>query len=130
MFYILCGLCADFAHIALNQGSDIPAIGASGAIAGVMGAYLVMYPSARVLTLLLLFPFIRVVRLPAFFYLLLWFGMQVLSQIFDWNLESGIAFAAHIGGFMLGILLLSMLKVDDKIISGRGHSRAPGDWGW
>lgn len=130
LFYFFCGFCADFTHIALYSGSMIPVVGASGAVAGVMGAYLVLFPNARVRTLIILFPFIRTVRLPAFFFLIVWIGLQVLSQAFSWGLESGIAFAAHIGGFAVGALLLSMLKVDDKIINGPGNIRPPGQWGW
>ncbi len=130
LFYLLCGFFADFAHIMLNQSSQMPAIGASGAIAGVMGAYLVMYPGARIRTLIIFFPFVRVVLLPAVFFLLFWFGMQILSQLLSWGAETDVAFAAHIGGFVLGMFLLAFLKVDDKIILGKGNSRAPGNWGW
>jgi len=130
LFYFLCGLCADFTHIVLFPNSSVPAIGASGAIAGVMGAYLVLFPGAKVRALLLLFPFIRTVRLPAFFYLIVWFALQILSQVYHWGMEAGVAFGAHIGGFVLGMLLLSLLKVDDKIINGPDPIRAPGHWGW
>ena len=126
----MCGLFADFVHILLNPQSSVPAIGASGAIAGVMGAYMVLFPTARVRTLIILFPFIRVVLLPAFFYLFFWFFMQIISQVYHWGVESGVAFGAHIGGFVLGMILLGALKVDDKIIGGRGYTRAPGNWGW
>jgi len=131
LFYFLCGFCADFTHLALYPDSMIPIVGASGAVAGVMGAYLVLFPNARVRTLILfVFPFIRTVRLPAFFFLIFWIAFQVLNQVFSWGLESGIAFAAHIGGFVVGAFLLSMLKVDNKIINGPGNIRPPGHWGW
>jgi membrane associated rhomboid family serine protease len=132
-FYFLCGFAADFAHIMLNPSSAIPAIGASGAIAGVMGAYMVLYPTARVRTLIIFFPFIRVVTIPAIVYLILWFGIQILSQVATSAMDTGgagVAFGAHIGGFILGMLLLMLFKVDDKIIGGRGSIRAPGHWGW
>jgi membrane associated rhomboid family serine protease len=130
LFYLLCGVAADVTHVALNSSSSMPAIGASGAIAGVMGAYLVLYPRASIRTLIILFPFIRVVNLPALFFLFVWFGIQVLSQLMSWGGESDVAFGAHIGGFVLGMLILSLLKVDDKVIGGRGNVRAPGNWGW
>ena len=95
-----------------------------------MGAYVILYPRAKVRTLIIFFPFIRVVVLPAIFYLLLWFGIQIFSQVMDPGLEGGVAFGAHIGGFILGMLLLALLKVDDKIIGGKGGIRAPGQWGW
>ncbi len=129
-FYFLCGFCADFTHIALYSDSMIPVVGASGAIAGVMGAYLVLFPGARVRTLIILFPFIRTVRLPAFFFLIVWIALQILNQVFSWGLESGVAFAAHIGGFVVGAFLLAMLKVDNKMINGPGDIRPPGQWGW
>jgi membrane associated rhomboid family serine protease len=130
LFYILCGFAADFVHIILNPSSTTPAVGASGAIAGVMGAYMILYPRARVRTLLVFFPFIRVVVIPALFYLIIWFGLQLFSQIYHWGAETGVAFGAHIGAFVLGILMLALLKVDDKVIGGRGNIRAPGRWGW
>jgi len=130
LFYFLCGLAADMTHIAINPSSTVPAIGASGAIAGVMGAYMVLFPRARVRTLIIFFPFIRVIHLPAVFFLFVWFAMQVLSQLLSWGIESEVAFGAHIGGFILGMLLLGLLKVDDKVIGGRGDIRAPGQWGW
>jgi membrane associated rhomboid family serine protease len=130
IFYLLCGLAADFAFIALNPSTTNPTIGASGAIAGVMGGYMVLFPYARIRTLIILFPFIRTVGLPAIFYLLVWFCLQLFSQILAGSSESGVAFAAHIGGFILGLLIVAVLKVDDKVIGGYGPSRAPGHWGW
>ncbi len=108
IFYILSGLGASFAHILFNPNSRIPVIGASGAIAGVLGAYLILYPRARVLTFIFLFFFIRIVPIPAAVILGFWF----LAQILNVGIGGGVAWFAHIGGFLIGILLI-------KIFTGR-----------
>lgn len=104
MIYIFWGFVASMAHLAwaMSVGGDqllIPAVGASGAISGVLGAYLVMFPRARVVTLLFFF-FITTVRIPAFAYLIMWFVFQVFSASFD--VTGGVAYLAHIGGFVIG----------------------------
>lgn len=96
-FYVVAGLAATAAHVATQLDSTVPVIGASGAIAGVMGAYLVFYPHARVLTLVPLFFFIQFIYLPAFVVLIGWFLLQFLT-----NPNAGVAVAAHIGGFVFG----------------------------
>lgn len=101
-FYLISGLGASLVHIGLNSGSQVPVIGASGAIAGVLGAYLILYPQARVLTLIFLFIFIRIVPVPAFFVLGIWFIVQIMNV----GLGGGVAWFAHIGGFLLGIFLV------------------------
>ncbi|MBS3818191.1 rhomboid family intramembrane serine protease [bacterium] len=101
-FYLISGLGASLVHIGLNSGSQVPVIGASGAIAGVLGAYLILYPQARVLTLIFLFIFIRIVPVPAFFVLGIWFIVQIMNV----GLGGGVAWFAHIGGFLLGIFLI------------------------
>lgn len=98
-FYLLSGLAASLTHILFNPNSQVPMIGASGAIAGVLGAYLVLYPGARVLTL---FFFIRVIPIPAAFILGIWFIAQVLNV----GIGGGVAWFAHIGGFLTGIVLI------------------------
>ena len=113
VFYILSGLGASLAHIIFNPNSQVPMIGASGAIAGVLGAYFILYPGARVSTLLFLFIIIRVVSIPAAYVLGFWFLMQVLNV----GLGGGVAWFAHIGGFLIGILLI-------KVFSGRKKRRA------
>jgi len=97
------------AHAFSNRISAVPSIGASGAIAGVLGAYLVLYPRARVLTLLFLFPFIRIIVLPAQFVLGLWFVMQLFSGTLSLGVQSaqtsGVAWFAHVGGFVAGLAI-------------------------
>jgi membrane associated rhomboid family serine protease len=109
-FYLLCGLASGVSHLALNWHSEIPTIGASGAIAGVMGAYFVLYPKAKVLTLVPIFFFIQFVELPAFIFLGIWFLIQFLSAAGASGQAGGIAWWAHIGGFVFGILFLKMFQ--------------------
>lgn len=105
-FYLLSGLGASFTHIVFNPNSQVPMIGASGAIAGVLGAYFILYPRARVLTLVFLFVFIRVVPIPAAYVLGFWFLMQVLNI----GLGGGVAWFAHIGGFLIGLVLIKVFS--------------------
>ncbi|TDA35393.1 MAG: rhomboid family intramembrane serine protease, partial [Hadesarchaea archaeon] len=107
VFYFLCGLAASFSHLLSNPSSTIPAIGASGAISGVLGAYLVLYPRARVLTAVMYFYFIRVIKIPAFFFLGFWFILQVLSASLFLlaGAPSEVAYWAHIGGFLAGVIM-------------------------
>jgi membrane associated rhomboid family serine protease len=108
IFYLCSGVAAAFAHIAMSPGSAVPLIGASGAVAGIMGSYLVLYPRARVLVLFgMFFPF----RVPAFVLLLAWIGLQVLN-LFQTQDPNGpaVAWWAHIGGFAFGILVTLVLK--------------------
>jgi len=109
IFYLLCGIGAALLHVAFNSGSRLPMVGASGAISGVLGAYLVSFPHARVHTLLIIFFFIRFVELPAYLFLIFWFLFQFLSgtaQIGANQDVGGVAYWAHMGGFGFGILLL------------------------
>ncbi len=98
LFYLLSGLGASFVHIIFHPSSRIPMIGASGAIAGVLGAYFLLYPAARVLSLV----FIWIIPVPAFFILGLWFVAQVMNI----GIGGGVAWFAHIGGFLIGIALI------------------------
>lgn len=105
VFYLLCGIIALAMHMAFNGGSAVPIIGASGAVAGIMGAYFVLYPHGRVAT----FVFIFIVHLPATVFLGLWFMMQVvagLSQASEG--AAGIAWWAHVGGFVAGMALIRL----------------------
>jgi len=109
-FYVLCGLAAAVVQVIANLYSPAPTVGASGAIAGVMGAYLIKFPRTQIDTL---FWFVLVIRLaiPAPFYLLLWFAMQVLDSAFTGERSytgGGVAYFAHIGGFIAGILLIRL----------------------
>src|SRR3989304_2445545 len=102
IFYLLTGVAASMAHVALNPDSAIPLIGASGAIAGILGAYIVLYPRAKILTLLFFFFFVQVVKIPAIIFLGIWF----LTQILNIGAGGGIAWDAHIGGFATGFVLI------------------------
>jgi membrane associated rhomboid family serine protease len=113
LFYLVCGSAAAMAQIALSADSRYPMIGASGAVAGVLGAYLVLFPSARITTLLFLGFFITVLQVPALLLIGYWFLLQVLNGFFSLVLpmgEGGTAWFAHIGGFVAGILLLRLFR--------------------
>jgi membrane associated rhomboid family serine protease len=107
-FYLLCGVAASFAHVLANPASTVPTIGASGAIAGVLGAYFLLYPRSRVLTLVPLGFFLQVVQLPAFLFLGFWFLMQFVVGAASLSAGAGgggVAWWAHVGGFVAGALL-------------------------
>jgi membrane associated rhomboid family serine protease len=107
VFYLLCGALAGLAQTLLSPGSYVPTIGASGAIAGVMGAYFVLYPHSRVLTLIPLFIFIEIIEIPAIFFLGFWFLMQLFSGAgsiaHTTGNQGGVAFWAHVAGFVVGL---------------------------
>jgi membrane associated rhomboid family serine protease len=108
LFYMVCGIGAGLLHVLFNLHSTIPAIGASGAISGVMGAYILLYPRARILTLVFIFP----LPVPAVIFLGLWYVMQFLSGISTIGVKvtGGVAVWAHIGGFLIGMLLTVMAR--------------------
>ena len=108
IFYLLCGWASGLFHLFTNWHSQIPTIGASGAIAGIMGAYLVLYPGSRILTLIPLFFIPYFVEIPAVFFLGLWFLLQLLNATAAGAGSSGIAWWAHVGGFLAGILFLRL----------------------
>jgi membrane associated rhomboid family serine protease len=113
IFYLLCGFLATYAHAFFSPGSRIPAIGASGAIAGVLGAYLILYPHARVMTLIPIFFFITIRELPAIFILVIWFVLQLFSGVGSLGVTDaqdmgGVAYFAHIGGFVAGMVLIGL----------------------
>jgi len=109
IFYLLCGILASAAHIMVDPGSAIPTVGASGAISGIMGAYIVLYPKVRVHTLIFLVVYIRVIPLTALAVLGLWFGLQLVSGLMpDGGTGGGVAFWAHIGGFVAGAALIKL----------------------
>jgi len=123
LFYLVSGLAADFTHILLNANSRVPSVGASGAIAGVLGAYFILYPHARVLTW---FPPIFLFHVPAWLMLGYWFVEQFLSgaatSIADTHQTTGgVAFWAHVGGFVAGVLMI-------KMFSERPHRYRYGTW--
>jgi membrane associated rhomboid family serine protease len=109
VFYVLCGIAAALAQALPEPDSQIPMVGASGAISGVLGAYLLMFPRAHVLVLVPLGPLSQLVRLPALLVLGLWFAMQLLSEMFG-PPGAGVAFRAHIGGFVAGLALLPLFR--------------------
>ena len=106
IFYFLAGFGAGFIHILFHLNSTVPVIGASGAVSGVMGAYLILYPHAKVRTLVFILIFITFVDLPAFVFLIVWF----IFQFFYAGAGSGIAWMAHVGGFIIGILLIKQMR--------------------
>lgn len=112
VFYLLCGWASGLFHLFFNWHSQIPTIGASGAIAGIMGAYLILYPGSRILTLIPLFFIPYFIEIPAVFFLGIWFILQLLSATATNANSSNIAWWAHIGGFLAGILFLRLfLKI-------------------
>ncbi len=111
-FYLLCGVGAGLIQVYFDQQSTVPLIGASGAIAGVLGAYFLLYPRARVLTIIPLFVFFPVVELSAFFFLGFWFIMQFIQGWLSAGSEGGgVAWWAHAGGFLVGAALLPVFLI-------------------
>jgi membrane associated rhomboid family serine protease len=106
-FYLLCGLFAFFSHYITMPGSDVPMVGASGAISGVLGAYAIRFPRARVHVFIWFFFFLyTVVKIPALYVLGIWFVMQIFSGLAAAGGQSGVAFFAHIGGFIAGLIFI------------------------
>jgi membrane associated rhomboid family serine protease len=113
LFYLLAGAAAAATQVAVNPASEMPMVGASGAIAGVLGAYVILFPRARVLTLLPIFIFFQLIELPAYVFLGLWFLMQIASGALSLRIGAdagGVAWWAHIGGFLSGALFLPFLR--------------------
>jgi membrane associated rhomboid family serine protease len=106
IFYLLCGVVASFAQIAIAPGSSVPLVGASGAIAGVLAAYVMLYPYAKVLTIIPIFFFLRLIAVPAVLLLGIWFVLQVISGAGSLGSSGGVAWFAHIGGFIAGLVLV------------------------
>lgn len=108
IFYLLVGLSAALIQVFSDPQSTTPMIGASGAVAGILGAYLLLFPQARILTLMFIFIFIRMIRIPALIVLGFWFLVQLLSITSGY--ETGVAFFAHIGGFVAGLILVKVFQ--------------------
>jgi membrane associated rhomboid family serine protease len=106
LFYLLCGVIAVITNALPDIHSTVPMIGASGAIAGILGAYLILYPHARVLVIIPIFFFITSVWWPAWVVLAIWFALQILSSLLTAGGHGGVAWHAHIGGFVAGMLLI------------------------
>jgi membrane associated rhomboid family serine protease len=116
LFYFVCGICAALLQSAIEPGSKIPMIGASGAVSGVLGAYILLFPKARVLALIPLGFFLRVSYLPSFIFLGIWFLYQFLFGVSSIGARGGVAYFAHIGGFIAGLLLALPFKKQKKTI--------------
>jgi rhomboid family protein len=116
-FYFAAGLAAAVATVMMGPASRVPVIGASGAIAGVLGAYFVMYPHGRILTILPLFVFIQLIEIPAVIFLLLWFAVQLWAGLEEAGaaaIAGGVAWWAHVGGFLFGMALGPLLARPEK----------------
>ncbi len=116
IFYLLACAAAALLQIYVQPESSTPMIGASGAIAGVLGAYLILFPRARIASLVALIFFFTIVEIPAAIFLLLWMGLQVYSGLF--TSQAGVAWWAHIGGFLFGAVMVSLFAVRRKAIYG------------
>ena len=118
VFYFLCGIAAGLVHVLVNAGSSVPTVGASGAIAGVMGAYLVKFPRARIITLVFIVIFITTIDIPAAFLLIYWFALQFFNgagSIGYSQASSGdVAWFAHVGGFLAGMGLILIMPTRYK----------------
>ena len=110
LFYLASGVAASLAQVAIGPNSDVPMIGASGAVSGVLGAYLLLFPHAHVTTLIILGFFFRVVKIPALVVLGFWIVLQLLNGLGSFGARGGVAFFAHIGGFLAGMGLLFVLR--------------------
>lgn len=129
-FYLLTGLAAALAQVAAEPASIIPMVGASGAISGVMGAYLVLYPTARVYTLLPLGFFATTIALPAWGMLIYWAFLQFAGGLVAVEGKGGVAFWAHLGGFLAGVVLVKLFSRADQAERHRAHQWRPRRVGW
>jgi membrane associated rhomboid family serine protease len=127
VFYLATGLAAAGAHLLTASASSVPVVGASGAISGVMGAYLVLYPRVRVETLVVLVVFVQIVQLPAAAMLGLWFALQLLSGAVSSAVAGGVAFWAHVGGFAAGAALIRLFARSKLVAAKRAHRRLTRD---
>jgi membrane associated rhomboid family serine protease len=123
-FYLLCGVVAALSHILVSPASPVPTVGASGAISGIMGAYLVLYPRVRVNELFIFIVFFKVIPLPAWVVLLWWFFLQVVTGVPELSsvrpdVSSGVAVWAHIGGFLAGAVLIRLFAKRDLVLRHR-----------
>ena len=112
LFYLLCGIAATLTQVFIEPNSLIPVVGASGAISGVLGAYIIKYPKNKVTTLFIIIIFIKLVKIRAVYLLGIWFVYQLLQGYFSLGQESmgGVAWFAHIGGFISGVILVNIFK--------------------
>jgi membrane associated rhomboid family serine protease len=124
-FYLLCGIAAGLTQAYVTAGSNVPSIGASGAIAGVMGAYVLKFPRARIHSLVFIVVFITRLDIPAIFFIPYWFLTQVFSGLgsigYSNVSESGTAWFAHIGGFIAGMILVALMGTESRYVRGRQY---------
>ncbi len=123
LFYLITGLAAAGAHIVSTPGSPIPMVGASGAISGIMGAYLVLYPRVRVHTLFIIIILIKIIRLPAWVLLGYWFLIQLVAGTQTSAAGAGVAFWAHIGGFVAGVLFVKPFENQQLVNAKRANRK-------
>jgi membrane associated rhomboid family serine protease len=125
-FYLLCGLAAAGLQVLTDPRSPIPMVGASGAISGVMGGYLILYPRVRVFTLIPLGFFLQTIALPAWVMLIYWMALQFLGGISSIGAEGGgVAFWAHVGGFVAGVVLVKLFTRPDRVAQHQAHHWRP-----
>jgi membrane associated rhomboid family serine protease len=130
-FYLICGLIAAATQVLLTPTSPVPTVGASGAISGVLGAYLILYPRVRVHMLFIFIIFFKVFRIPAWIVLIYWFGVQVATAYLtplQPDVSSGVAVWAHIGGFISGMLLIKLFE-KPELVAERNRIRTAEAWG-
>jgi membrane associated rhomboid family serine protease len=130
IFYILSGITAALFQVFTDPGSGVPMVGASGAISGVMGAYLVLYPHVRVFTLLPLGFFMTTVALPAWTMLLYWMALQLFGGLGAIGKSGGVAFWAHIGGFIAGVVLVKLFARTERVNAHQVSTWQPRQVGW
>jgi membrane associated rhomboid family serine protease len=130
VFYLLCGLAAALLQVITQPESAVPMVGASGAISGVMGAYLVLYPHVRVFTFLPLGFFFTSFALPAWMMLVYWFFLQLTGVLTQVGATGGVAFWAHVGGFVAGVVGVKLFARRDRIASHRAQHWRPQRVGW
>jgi len=133
VFYIVCGLAAAGTHVLVDPTSPVPTVGASGAISGILGAYLVLYPRVRVKYFFFFIIFFKFIPLPAWVALLWWFGMQLLTALPQLNpvspeISGGVAVWAHVGGFITGAVLIKLFENKDLVTRRTLVSHARGVW--
>ena len=126
-FYLCCGLAAALAQVWANPASQVPMVGASGAISGVMGAYLVLFPRVRVWTMVPLGFFLHSMALPAWVMLIYWAFLQVAGGVTSLAAEQsgGVAFWAHVGGFVAGVVLIKIFERRDRVAAHTAHHWQP-----